>query len=144
TAHHSVGVNVGIERAGLEAQMSFVPLDRRGRPVLVPRFWPQAPADRARFREEGERREARQRLCALVERTPRRLRRPWEDASSPLCESVSYLHRVEAVRPAALNCQGTLAGATLLGWCEELARRSAELHAGAPMRCIGLTDAALK
>ena len=176
TSRHSVGVSVTMEhdvpgavgpRPSLEAYMSFVPLDRRGRPLEVPRFSPETPAERARFREGEMRREFRRRLAdghlALsagsadladvaqkdwplllrqwMNRLPRYLRNPWEraDVSTPRPRNPSYMHKIEPVRLGTLNFHGTLYGGQLMRWSENSASLSARAYAdGAPMRCTGL------
>jgi acyl-CoA hydrolase len=143
THGHSVAVRVLCERPRVEAWMRFQPLDRRGRPVVVPRYWPQSPADQARFREGQARRELRQRLDVLFERLPRRIKRPWENPSPRLLERGAYLHRIEIVRPSVLGAQDAVMGGTLLGWCEALARRSARLQAGTAVRASAMHDVSL-
>jgi acyl-CoA hydrolase len=143
TQGHSVAVRVVVERPRVEAWMRFQPLDRRGRPVVVPRWWPQSPADQVRFREGQTRRELRQRLDVLFERLPRRIKRPWENPSARQLERGSYLHRIETVRPSVLGAQDAVMGGTLLGWCEALARRSAQLQAGVPVRASAMHDVIL-
>jgi acyl-CoA hydrolase len=177
TSEHSVGVSVkmdhddgkaSVPRPTLEAYMTFVPLDRRGRAVGVPRFSPQTPAERARFREGELRREFRRRLqgpvpasaepSALLDggvaekdwpllvrewmaRLPRYLRMPWErgDSQRRRTRNRSYVHKIEPVRLSALNFHGTLYGGFLMRWSEGCANLSARAYAdGASMRCTGL------
>ncbi len=168
TSQHSVGVSVSMAhddgsasepRPSLEAYMTFVPLDRRGRSVAVPQFSPETPAERARFREGELRREFRRRLVAhpardsgdasvlldtsvpepdrplllreWMARLPRYLRMPWErsDARAPRTRSRSYMHKIEPVRLSSLNFHGTLYGGTLMRWSEASANLSARAFA---------------
>jgi acyl-CoA hydrolase len=174
TSQHSIGVFVTMAPAesgttpqtSLEAYMTFVPLDRRGRPMSVPQFSPETPAERARFAEGEMRREFRRRLKSgeltwhsgsssaenvpekdwplpwreWMSRLPRYLRMPWERPDAQRrSRHRSYIHRIEPVRLSTLNFQGTLYGGTLMRWSESSASLSARAYAdGAPMRCAGL------
>ncbi len=168
TSAHSVGVSVTMDhddahssppRPTLEAYMTFVPLDRRGRAVGVPQFSPETPSEQARFREGQLRREFRRRLQSggskptadavelldgevperdrplllreWMARLPRYLRMPWErtDAQAPRTPSRSYMHKIEPVRLSALNFHGTLYGGTLMRWSEASANLSARAYA---------------
>jgi acyl-CoA hydrolase len=168
TSQHSIGISVSMAhddgrtsepRSSLEAYMTFVGLDRRGRSVAVPQFSPETPAERARFREGELRREFRRRLLAQpardtvdavvlldsnvaepdrplllrewMARLPRYLRMPWErsDARPPRTRSRSYMHKIEPVRVSALNFHGTLYGGTLMRWSEASANLSARAFA---------------
>jgi acyl-CoA hydrolase len=167
TSAHSVGVSVtmdhddgrGVARPTLEAYMTFVPLDRRGRSVEVPQFSPETPLERARFREGQLRREFRRRLheepikppaddVQLLDadvaehdrplflqqwmaRLPRYLRMPWErhEAQAPRRRHRSYMHKIEPVRLSSLNFHGTLYGGILMRWSETSANLSARAYA---------------
>ncbi len=167
TSPHSVGVSVTMDHGephpgapGLEAYMTFVPIDRKGRTVPVPQFSPETPAERSRFREGELRREFRRRALhpnltlvsdptELVEgeieekdwpllvrewmtRLPRYLRMPWEraDSQQPRTRSRSYMHKIEPVRVGSMNFHGTLYGGTLMRWSEVSATLSARAFAG--------------
>jgi acyl-CoA hydrolase len=171
TSRHSVGISVRMDhgdagsgpRPGLEAYMTFVPLDRRGRPLPVPPFSPETPAERARFREGQLRREFRRRLESgqlaagelhkvaerdwpllirqWMSRLPRYLRNPWErmEPNATRTRHRSYMHKIEPVRLGTLNFHGTLYGGTLMRWAEVSAALSARAFAGGEaMRCSGL------
>jgi acyl-CoA hydrolase len=167
TSKHSVGVSVtmthgtgtaGAPTPSLEAYMTFVPVDRRGRIAPVPQFVPETPAERARFREGELRREFRRRSkdtrlalasdpIQLVEgeladkdwpvvirewmtRLPRYLRMPWErsDPRRPRARGGSYMHKIEPVRVGSMNFHGTLYGGTLMRWAEVSANLSARAY----------------
>jgi acyl-CoA hydrolase len=174
TSSRSVGISISTaqrdERSGrprIEAYMTFVPIDRDRRPAPVPRFWPQTPAETARFDEGELRREFRQRLKGgALERQPSEptsgdavgkpwprqirewmlrlpgaLRLPWDaiDAQPARARQRSYVHKIEPVRLGTLNFHGTLYGGTLMRWSEDSARLSARAHLdGAAVRCTGL------
>ncbi len=167
TSAHSIGVSVtmehddgrGVARPTLEAYMTFVPLDRRGRSVAVPQFSPETPLERARFREGQLRREFRRRLQEApppplaehdpildsdvaerdrplllqqwMSRLPRYLRMPWErnDPQQPRTRHRSYMHKIEPVRLGSLNFHGTLYGGILMRWSETSANLSARAYA---------------
>jgi acyl-CoA hydrolase len=168
TSEHSVGVSVTMAhddgrssepRPTLEAYMTFVPLDARGRTVVVPQFSPETPIERARFREGQLRREFRRRLQSeasrlpgesadlldgevperdrplllreWMSRLPRYLRMPWErnDPQQPRTRHRSYMHKIEPVRLSSLNFHGTLYGGTLMRWSEVSANLSARAYA---------------
>jgi acyl-CoA hydrolase len=173
TSEHSIGVSVQMAhgdalrapRPSLEAYMTFVALDRKTRPLAVPQFSPETPAERARFREGELRREFRRRLqhgalpatppsAALVEveenewpllvrelmsRLPRYLRMPWDRADKPRARHRSYIHKIEPIRLGSLNFHGTAYGGALMRWSEVSSNLSARAYAdGLPMRCTGL------
>lgn len=174
TSTHSVGVSVttttvraGVEteRPTLEAYMTFVPLDRRGRPLEVPRFVPDSPDEQARFHEGEQRRAFRRKLesgelgfegerpapnemaahewpmflRAWMSRLPRHLQLPWARNGRAQRRQRSYIHKIEPVRLGALNFHGTAYGGTMMVWSEVSANLSARAYAdGAAMRCTGL------
>jgi acyl-CoA hydrolase len=136
TSSRSLGVSVGMTRGGpggravLEAYLTFVPLDRRGRPGEVPRFWPQTPLEELRFREGELRREFRKQLQAA----------PRPTFTPPPADHRSHIHKIEPVRLATLNFHGTLYGGTLMRWSEDAANLSARAFVGGEaVRCIGLS-----
>jgi acyl-CoA hydrolase len=167
TSKHSVGVSVtmthgnaspGVPRPSLEAYMTFVPVDGRGRILPVPQFCPETPLERARFREGELRREFRSRskdpqlelvsdptallagkvaekdwpvlIRDWMTRLPRYLRMPWErsDSRQSRARGGSYMHRIEPVRVASMNFHGTLYGGTLMRWAELSANLSARAY----------------
>jgi acyl-CoA hydrolase len=174
TSEHSIGVSVSMAhghglkapRPTLEAYMTFVALDRRARPLSVPRFSPETPQERVRFREGELRREFRRRARAgelehtpqaalaaveerdwpllvreLMSRLPRYLRMPWErsDPAQPRTRHRSYMHKIEPVRLGSLNFHGTAYGGALMRWSETAANLSARAYLdGAAVRCTGL------
>jgi acyl-CoA hydrolase len=171
TSRHSVGVSVTTDHGGngaaprpsLEAYMTFVPVDRKGRPVGVPPFSPETAVEHSRFREGELRREFRRQLeegeltlqheelekvsqrewplliRQFMSRLPRYLLMPWEKVEVERTRHQSYLHKIEPIRVGTLNFQGTIHGGALMRWAEEAAALSARAHAGGvPMRCTGL------
>jgi acyl-CoA hydrolase len=165
TSPHSIGVTVTMP-GGLESWMTFVPLDRRGRPMMVPPFMPTSSDERERFREGELRRDFRRQLESghldlrpveaeetlgevsrshwplavqqWMSRLPRYLRMPWE-RGRPLDRQRSYLHRIEPVSEVSLDGPGGLNAGTLMRWAEISAALSARAWAGGrPMRCAGV------
>jgi acyl-CoA hydrolase len=159
TSRHSVGIAVATDPGALEAYMTFIPLDRKGRPIGVPPFAPESPAEHTRFREGELRREFRRRLESgqlsmhqdelekvsqrewpllirqFMTRLPRYLDMPWERIERT--RHHSYLHKIEPIR--ALDSPATLHGGALMRWAEASAALSARAYAGGvPMRCTGL------
>jgi acyl-CoA hydrolase len=140
TSQHSVGISVTLDvgepgpgkiHHPLEAYMTFVPIDRKGRTVAVPQFSPQTPAERARFREGELRREFRRLLeersatstepdpSRLVDgevaekdwplllrewmsRLPRALRMPWERTDAPQTRARSRSY-IHKIEPVRLG-----------------------------------------
>jgi acyl-CoA hydrolase len=143
TSEQGVGVSVvvthGDRRGGagagppVEAYLTYVPLDRRGRLATPPHFAPQTPAELARFRDGQRRYELRRRFqddnLALRGEGP-----PPDEA-----RHISYLHQIEPVPPSGVAANGALGGGVLLRLAEESARLSARAHVeGAAVRCTGL------
>jgi acyl-CoA hydrolase len=153
TSERSIGVSVAMtlgrpgadERLVLHAYMSFVAVDDRGNPAIVPQLVPETPAEVARFREGRLRREFRKKLATgapgvplpaagqpadretklfileLLKSFPRALRFPWERE-----------------RPSAQG-RSSLYGGTLMRWIETNAALSARAYLkGAPVRLAGL------
>ena len=137
TSPRSMGVSVtlthgpargDVEPSSVRGYMTFVACDDEGRPVEVPQFVPETPAEVARFREGVLRREFRQRLLAgqlptrpepsshstlwekrlfveeLFKIIPRRLRLPWDGAEpAGARRRASSVHTIEPVRGSRLQ-----------------------------------------
>jgi acyl-CoA hydrolase len=173
TSERSIGVSVAMtlgrpgadERLMLNAYMSFVAVDDRGQPAVVPQLVPETPAEVTRFREGRLRREFRKKLVdgargvplpvagqpadretklfivELLKSFPRALRFPWDRSERRGAQgrASSYVHTIEPVRAGKLNFHGTLYGGTLMRWIETNASLSARAYlGGAPIRLAGL------
>jgi acyl-CoA hydrolase len=155
TSTHAAGVSIAMThgkapveayRPTLEAYLTFVPTDRRGRPQLVRRFSPETPAELVRHREGELRRDFRRRLEEERQRnatgaTLHHPRMPWaevEDRPSRL-RNRSYIHRIQPVPSAAVNSHGVLFGGALMRLAEQSASLSARTYLdGAAVRCVGI------
>jgi acyl-CoA hydrolase len=143
TSEQGVGVAVAVthgdRRAGVgaippvEAYLTYVPLDRRGRLATPPHFSPQTPAELARFRDAQRRQELRRRF------QDDNLLLRGEGPPPDEARHVSYLHQIEPVPANGVGVHGALGGGALMRLAEESARLSARAHVdGAAVRCTGL------
>ena len=172
TSPRSIGVSVAVRHgapddatppSSVAGYMTFVALDDEGKPLPVPQFQPETPAEVARFREGRLRSEFRKKMLSgqlpdldaanapapenplfireLLKLLPRSLKLPFERgrATGERHPHPSYVHKIEPIRGGKLNFHGTLYGGTLMRWIESSAQLSARSHLhGAPVRLVGL------
>jgi len=172
TSPRSIGVSVAMRHgapddatppSSVAGYMTFVALDDEGKPLPVPQFQPETPAEVARFREGRLRSEFRKKMLSgqlpdldaanapapenllfireLLKFLPRSLKLPFERGrvTGERHGHPSYVHKIEPIRGGKLNFHGTLYGGTLMRWIESSAQLSARSHLhGNPVRLVGL------
>src|SRR6267143_1287107 len=172
TTPRSIGVSVAMRHgapddatppSSVAGYMTFVALDDEGKPLHVPQFQPETPAEVARFREGRLRSEFRKKMLSgqlpdldavnapapenplfireLLKLLPRSLQLPFERgrATGERHPHPSYVHKIEPIRGGKLNFHGTPYGGTLMRWIESSAQLSARSHLhGNPVRLVGL------